>query len=73
MICDICKKGELIDGILEGLSFVPSIFEKKIFSRGVYGIYVKVCTECGNLSNFSIDTEALNRIIKKKSNITKKT
>lgn len=66
MICEFCKKGELIEGTLEGVSFQPSCENKKLFSSGVYGIKSMVCPECGRLTNFCLNTETLTKIVKKK-------
>jgi hypothetical protein len=65
MLCDCCKKEDLIEGTLEGVSFKPQSEHKKILSSGVYGIKAMVCPSCGRLSNFALDAEALKKILKK--------
>jgi hypothetical protein len=62
MICKFCKDGELIEGTLEGVSFEPAMQSKKIFSKGVYGIRVLVCSNCGQLSDLKLDLEALKKV-----------
>ncbi len=59
-----CNKGKLIEGTLEGVSFEPISEHKKMLASGVYGIKAMVCTECGYLSNFNLDTETLKKITK---------
>jgi len=65
MLCSRCKKAELIDGTLEGVSFEPSPQRKKIWSGGVYGIRASACPECGGLSDFRLNTDALKKMLKK--------
>jgi hypothetical protein len=66
MLCKLCKKAELIEGTLEGVSFKPLSEQRKFLSTGVYGIKVMVCPECGHLSEFKLsDVEVLRKIIKK--------
>ena len=65
MLCEYCKKAELIDGTLEGISFVPSFEHKKWFASGVYGIKAKACPECGRLTNFNVHVGSLKKMIKK--------
>ncbi len=65
MLCEYCKKVEMIEGTFEGVSFEPSSEHKKMIASGVYGIKAMVCPECGRLSNFSLDTDSLRRITKK--------
>jgi hypothetical protein len=64
MICDYCKKAELIEGTPEGISFEPKSEFKKFFSSGVYSIKAKVCPSCGQLSGLALDVEALKKIMK---------
>ena len=47
MVCDFCKKVELIEGTPEGISFEPKSEFKKFFSSEVYSIKAKVCPSCG--------------------------
>jgi hypothetical protein len=65
MICNYCKKAELIGGTLEGVSFEPQSEHKKLFSSGIYSIKVMVCPSCGRLSDFALNVDALQKIIKK--------
>ena len=66
MLCQFCKKGELIEGTLEGVSFQPLSEQKRFISKGVYGVKVMACPECGHLSEFKLsDLDALRRIMKK--------
>ena len=65
MICEYCGKGDLLEGTLEGVSFKPSSEDKKWLAKGIYGIKAMACPECGRLSNFSIDTETLRKLMKK--------
>ena len=61
--CQSCKKGKLVEGTLEGVSFQPRSEWKKWFSKGVYGIRAKACSNCGRISDMAIDTETLRKII----------
>jgi hypothetical protein len=63
MLCEFCEKAEVIEGTVDPVSFVPE--RKKWFARGVYGISATVCPKCGRLSNFSLDTKYLEKILKK--------
>ena len=65
MVCNYCKKEELIEGTLEGVSFKPQSEHKKVLSSGVYGIKAMACPSCGKLSDFSLNVEALKKILKK--------
>ena len=65
MLCDHCKKAELIEGTLEGVSFEPQSEHKKMLSSGVYGIKAMACPFCGSLSNFALNAEALKKILKR--------
>ena len=64
MICDKCKNAELINGTLEGVSFQPSSEEKKLFSKGIYGIRVLVCPGCGSITDMRLDVKVLKKMIK---------
>ena len=61
-ICQYCKKGKLIEGTLEGVSFQPLSEAKKWLSSGVYGIQGLVCLECGRISDLSVDTKTLEKL-----------
>jgi hypothetical protein len=61
-VCQSCKKGKLIEGTLEGVSFQPLSEGKKWLSSGVYGIHALVCLECGLISDLSVDTKALEKL-----------
>jgi|GEM_PF-3563042 len=65
MLCNYCKKENVIEGVLEGVSFVPLREHKKTFSTGIYGINAFVCLSCGQLSHFSLDLDAFQKILKK--------
>lgn len=65
LICESCKKEDLIEGSLEGVSFQPTSEHGKWLSTGIYGIKAFVCPECGCISNLSIDTETLKRTLHK--------
>jgi RHS repeat-associated protein len=65
MLCDYCKKTELIEGTLEGVSFEPGSEHKKVLSSGVYGIKAMACPSCGRLSDFALNVEALKKMLKK--------
>ena len=65
MECEICKKGKIVEGTLEGVSFRPSKQRKKIFASGIYGIKAKACSNCGRLIELELDTKALNKIMEK--------
>lgn len=64
-VCQSCKEGKLIEGTLEGVSFQPSSEGKKWLSSGVYGINATVCSNCGCISNVTVDVEALKKLLKK--------
>jgi hypothetical protein len=64
MLCEYCKEAEVIEGILEGVSFVPSSEQKKWLASGVYGIKAMVCPSCGRLYNFNVDIKSLKKIVK---------
>ena len=66
MICNICKSSKVIEGTLEGISFIPTRENKKWFKSGVYGFKANVCQKCGCLSNISIDVRILQKIIREK-------
>ena len=61
-ICEKCKKTEVIEGTLAGVSFESTLQHKKWLSSGVYGIKAMVCSGCGHISNLSLDVEALKKI-----------
>lgn len=62
-VCHSCKKGELIEGTLEGVSFQPLSEAKKWLSSGVYGIHATACSNCGRILDMAIDTQTLRRIV----------
>ncbi len=64
MLCNYCKKAEMIEGTLEGISFEPLSEHKKMLTSGVYGIRAMVCPKCGRLSGFSLDVEALKKMLR---------
>ena len=66
MFCKYCKEIEIIEGVLQGISFEPASEHKKWFASGVYGIKAKVCPKCGRLLDFSLDTNSLKKITKKR-------
>ena len=68
MQCDQCKNANLVEGRLEGVSFVPQKEHRKLFSSGVYGIKTLICLECGKLLELRMEDgaiETLKRMIKK--------
>lgn len=65
MKCTYCNNVDLICGTLEGVSFVEKHKKKKFMTTGVYGITVKACPECGRLTEFTVDPEALCKLLKK--------
>ncbi len=64
-VCQWCKKGELIKGTLEGVSFQPLSEGKKWLSSGVYGIRGVVCSNCGRIAELTVDTATLQKILQK--------
>jgi hypothetical protein len=56
----------MVEGGLEGISFVPGQQEKRFFSSGVYGIRAVACTGCGYLSALTLDANALSKILSNK-------
>jgi hypothetical protein len=67
MACKFCKSTELVDGTLEGVSFVPMRQHRRRLASGVYGIKATVCVECGRISGLTIDVDALRKILRKNS------
>ena len=63
MKCEFCASSNTTTGTLEGISFRPSQQRPRFFETGVYGITATVCLECGRLSQFSLDTEVLKKIM----------
>lgn len=64
-VCQWCKKGKLVEGTLEGVSFQPLSEGKKWLSSGIYGIRATACSNCGCISDLAIDTESLQKILRK--------
>ena len=66
MKCMYCKKDvDFIDGTLEGVSFVEKCNKKRFLTTGLYGITVKACPECGRLTEFTVDSKVLQKIVNK--------
>ena len=65
MLCEYCKKKDVVEGTLEGVSFEPLRESKKRFASGVYGIKAMACPECGRITNCTLDVEALRKIMRK--------
>ena len=59
MLCEFCKKAEVVEGTLEGISFEPVSGQKKWFAKGVYCIRATACPECGRLTDLSLDAKSL--------------
>ena len=66
MFCEFCRKAEVVEGTLEGISFEPSSECKKRFATGVYGITATACPECGRLADIKLDVRVLKKILKKR-------
>ncbi len=66
MLCKKCGKANVVQGSIEGVSFVPIAESKRMFATGVYGIEATVCPECGDISELRLDTGALKKILKTK-------
>lgn len=62
-VCQWCKKGNLVEGTLEGVAFQPLSEGRKWLGSGVYGIHAAVCSNCGRVSDITIDTDALRRVV----------
>ena len=65
MVCEFCKKAEVIEGTLEGISFEPAPECKKRFATGVYGITATACPECGHLADIKLDAGSLRKIVQR--------
>jgi len=62
--CDFCENGSLVPGTLEAVSFVPTTTKKiRFFKKGVYGIKVFACLNCGRLSHLALDVDTLKEIV----------
>jgi hypothetical protein len=59
MYCEYCKNVCLIEGTLEGVSFMPLSEKKRWIKTGIYGIKTMVCPVCGRFSNFRSDNESI--------------
>ena len=62
MICDYCGKDKLVEDTLEGVAFEPLATQNKFLSKGIYGIKVTICLECGHMSNFSLNDDAIKKL-----------
>ena len=56
MLCEHCKDTELIEGIIEAVTFTPLTQKGKLFRHTVRDIYAFACPKCGRLSNLSTCT-----------------
>jgi|BioPla2DNA2_1021312.scaffolds.fasta_scaffold23468_6 hypothetical protein len=62
MKCENCK-AEMVNGHLEGVSFVPDAVKKHFFgTSGIYGIQTTVCPKCGRLGALKVNVAALAKI-----------
>lgn len=67
MNCERCG-ALMVEGVLEGISFVPDQNKKSVFASGVYGVRAVACTGCGCLSALTLDTNALLKMLSNKHN-----
>ena len=59
MKCRHCESINVLEGTLEGVSFLPSSKVKKFFATGLYGIKTTLCFECGKLNDLHFDQKAI--------------
>jgi hypothetical protein len=65
-LCKHCGQGPIIDGSLEGVTFVPESRSKKLLTTGIYGLSLSVCSACGYVADIRMNIDALAKRLRDK-------
>ncbi len=64
MKCEFCnKESEVVNGTLEGVSFVPETQDRKWIKTGICALETTVCADCGRILTIKVNKESLKGLL----------